>query len=413
MAKNIGVSPFFSRAYGGYTKKQIAFYEAAIPNPLGKRILDPMSGQAFALSSLAMKGADLTLIDVNPAPLLLAGLRDPEVIQDKCELLAWFRNVVEKVMKKRRKKPASLRVDDWLSHEIKLDINEFARQAEIGLFPQVLTDEFWNSKDHSTRFAVGMLVLAARRFVCYSSSDNLTWFKPGGMLRQVRLGPSLRRAADDWEEWANALELTHPGRIVIHSQSIESNGVPGRKKFDFIVTSPPYANRLDYTRLWAPETAVICQLCSLSVDRIRRTAVGTNCVHDTEHYESSVRKLPKSVRTALHEIADDPTKYSRSYYYPFFRNYAISLADSLRNAASYLRKNGQMIVFIRDTVRKNVLFPSGDLVKSVLTSKRVGLKLDDSVKTVIKQHIGNIRPVTTPSVYGMAQLEWWMRFRKA
>jgi hypothetical protein len=412
MPHDVTQSPFFSRAYGGYTTKQIAYYENLIPAPAGKRILDSMAGQAFALSQLAHQGADLTIVDVNPAPLLLAGLRDPEIIRDREKLLPLFNDVLQKLRRKRRPKLSSLRVDDWLSSNIKADIDDFARLFGIGLFPPMFSNEFWN-EDKSTRFAVSLLVLAARKFVCFQKSDNVTWLTPGGIAREHRIVEPLKAAMEEWMAWASETEIHPNGRMTIHSMSIEEHSVPARKTVDFVVTSPPYANRLDYTRLWAPETAVISYLCGHRVEDIRQASIGSNFVAGTSHYEEEVRALPRRVKQALNDIRDDTAKYSKSYYYPFFRNYAISLSHALRNSAASLKAGGQMIVFLRDTVRKDVLFPSGDLVKSVLTSKSIGLKHEESVRHVIKGHIGNVRRITTPGIYGLAQVEWWLRFRKA
>lgn len=416
MAKESDFSPFFSRAYGGYTLKQVAFYEEAIGDPKGKRILDPMAGQGFAISKLANRGATVCLGDINPAPLLLAALRDPRIVANRQELTGWLEAIIKKLMAKRRRKPKDVVVADWLSPSIKLDLDELSKIIGIGLFPKMFSSQFWLN-ENEIRFAVAIIVLAARKFVCYRKSDNLTWLKPGGIAREVRLGPAIREALTRWNSWADDLgaSICHRqgGELIVHSMNLENGEIPFKRKFDAIVTSPPYANRLDYTRLWAPETSVISHLCGASIDNIKSTLIGTTCVTGTDEYEKSFRSLPQIVKKSLQEIKLDPTKYSESYYYPFFRNYAVSLMRGMQHASEKLKKHGTMIVIIRDTVRKDVMFPSGELVKSVLTRKNIGLKHVNSEKVVIKGHIGNVRKTATSGVYGMAQLEWWMKFQKS
>jgi 2-polyprenyl-3-methyl-5-hydroxy-6-metoxy-1,4-benzoquinol methylase len=70
------VSPFFSRSYGGYSESQCAYIREQLGDVRGINILDPMSGQGFFLSQLAMDGANVCLSDLNSGPLLLAGLRE-------------------------------------------------------------------------------------------------------------------------------------------------------------------------------------------------------------------------------------------------------------------------------------------------------------------------------------------------
>ena len=171
-------SPFFSRAYGGYTRGQIDFYERLLGNSMGKRLLDPMAGQGYAISSLAFKGGSVCLGDVNPAPLLLASLRDPRVISQKAELVEWLSSCINKLMRKRRRKPKDVVVEDWLSEAIKIDLHDYGNLIGVGLFPKMFSTQFWDG-EIQLRFAVAILALAARDFVCFRKSDNVTWLKPG------------------------------------------------------------------------------------------------------------------------------------------------------------------------------------------------------------------------------------------
>lgn len=411
MSHSVPQSPFFSRAYGGYTSKQIAYYEMAIGKVVGKRILDPMAGQAFAIAQLSHQGAQVSLIDVNPAPLLLASLRDPEVIVNRAEFVTWLEHILSKLAKRRVPKSSDVMVSGWISPGIRRDIAVYARLAGIGLFPPLFSEEFWNHEKY-LRFAVAVLILAARRITCFQTSDNLTWLKPGGIAKEHRLCDPLREVLSQWNDWASAVTTVPGGSLSIQSLNLERDSLSKRRKFDFVVTSPPYANRLDYSRLWAPEVAVLSELSGRGIEDLRTLAIGTNFVACTNGYEACLSELPESILRALAEIRDDAAKYSASYYYPFFRNYAISLSRGLKNCASTLATRGEMLVFLRDTVRKDTLFPSGQLVISTLTAPSVGLNEKEAVKNVIKAHIGNVRRISSPGLYGLAQVEWWLRFEK-
>jgi hypothetical protein len=190
-------------------------------------------------------------------------------------------------------------------------------------------------------------------------------------------------------------------------------GIFGRSPMvDAIVTSPPYANRLDYTRMWAPETEVLAAMSGQDPGTIKEDQIGSTVVAGQDGVNGEETRLPKIVRIALDEIRKDPTEFSESYYYPFFRNYAVSLDRSLRTTASRLESGGTLIIFVRDTVRKDVLFPTGELVSEVLTGKSVGLRRVDQERRVIKSHIGFLRKASSRGFYGLAQQEWWIVFRK-
>lgn len=117
-AEGRSISPFFSRSYGGYTAAQETFFRQAL-GPLDQHsILDPMAGQGFALCRLSWQGIRVSLGDLNPATLLLAVLRDPQILGISHVLSDW---VVSKLLrlKKNRTRPELKYVQGWIPESIK------------------------------------------------------------------------------------------------------------------------------------------------------------------------------------------------------------------------------------------------------------------------------------------------------
>lgn len=411
-------SPFASRAYGGFTRSQEKFVRDLLGAPSGKTVLDPMAGQAYSLSRLASEGATVYLGDLNPAPLLLASLRDPHLLRVHFDCAAHLSSIIDALARRRRPRPKSKIVVGWIAPEISRDLIEYSQLTGLGLFAKPFSpgSEFLSANPEA-RFAAAIAVLAARELACFRTTDNVTWLKPGGLLREDRAVAPLRRALETWCTYARGLGdrlQTYSGRRgAIHTavMDVERNDFGGTPQCRWIVTSPPYANRLDYTRLWAPETEVLATMCEGSAERLQRCQIGTTVVEGRDHEPSLERELPAVVRNALTAIRSDRCEYSDVYYYPFFRNYAISLMRALRNIGPRLKAGGTAVVFVRDTVRKDVLFPTGELVTRVLTSKRVGLRLITSEHRVIRHHIGFLRKSSASGVFGLAQQEWWLAFQ--
>jgi hypothetical protein len=411
-------TPFLSRAYGGYTRAQDKFIQRLIGTPRNQTILDPMAGQGFALSKYAADGATVQLGDTNPAALLLATLRDPSLIERRLELIRSLKVNLAKLRKRRRRRNATSVTDSWIAPHLVGDLEEYARLADIGLFanPFDRGKEFW-LQEEETRFAAAIAVLAARDIASFRTSDNVAWLKPGGFVRERDILPALEKALTCWSDYASRLsksiEGKPKGRIISRLMNVVSNDFGElRSKATHIITSPPYANRLDYTRLWAPEIHVLAAMCGRSVDRLGDYQIGTTAVEGLEYIGAGERRLPRPVRSALNEIKEDPSDYSMTYYYPFFRNYAITLMDALINISKHLKTGGTFVVFVRDTVRKDVLFPTGELVTRVLTGSDCRLKVQCEERLIIKSHIGFLRKATSRGLYGLAQQEWWLAFRK-
>src|SRR5207302_5115884 len=114
-------------------------------------------------------------------------------------------------------------------------------------------------------------------------------------------------------------------------------------------------------------------------------------------------------RQALDDIKRDSAKASASYYHPFFANYALGLEQALRRIVQALRKKGKGIAFVRDTPRKDVLFPTGEAMIETLRSSGCAVRASSAV---VRHHIGMRRRKGHRSLQGLAQREWTISFER-
>jgi hypothetical protein len=408
-------SPFHSRTYGGLSSAQIGFLQNEVDFKKRQRILDPMAGQGSFLAELSHEGHDVTLEDINPGPLLLASLRDPELLCRAAELRA---AILRKLPKRRTANTAPDYCSTWLSPCVLRDLERYSLIFGIPAHRLALSDEssFWTAPP-LTRLAASLAVLAARRISCFRRSDNATWLKEGGLSQNQRLFDALKQALDEWCKYADSRLPILRARSKAGSLRLSWTDSTAANRFsqgpyNLVVTSPPYANRLDYTRLWAPELAVVGQLFSVDSSQVKERQIGTTVVRDRYPSEVAIRELPSVVQNVLSEIRSDvANKASERYYFPFFANYALHLQRAVLRTALRLRTQGTLVLFIRDTVRKDILFPAGSLVELVLCENGWFVPLAKHHQTV-RHHIGLIRRDAS-GLYGSAQREWWLSFRKA
>lgn len=407
-------SLFFARTYGGFTQGQEAFYRAHLGSPYRKQILDPMAGQGYTLSALARDGAEIWLGDINPAPLHLAMLRDPRIILQREQLVDWFRSWFSSFRPARRRARRTEYFDDWISPPIRESLDRFVQELGFkpGTSPFSYKGDFW-SAPLNVRFAACLPILAARSLSCFRGSDNLTWLKKGGLIRETNLYDPIVRAVDLWSRHAAEVASTYssqPGTISARRMDAEHGRFGKSKAADAIITSPPYANRLDYTRMWAPELEVLSAMWNANSTEIKDAQIGSTVVEGKAYSSEEETILPNKILKVLTEIRRDDGKASEAYYYPFFRNYAISIARSLPHIVSRLRPEGLLIVFVRDTVRKDIMFPTADMITSIV--KKLGLRQVQREKRILRHHVGFLRKSSVSGMYGLAQLEWWLAFRK-
>lgn len=409
-------SPFFARNYGGFTKEQEAFYLDHIEEPRKKVILDPMGGQGYLLSALASRGAEIWLGDINPAPLHLAMLRDPRMVLRNAELAASFKKWFARFGRSKKVAVRTEYFDDWIVPSIREGLDRFVSELELksNVTPFSYDKSFW-SAPLNIRFAACLPILAARSLSCFRASDNITWLKKGGLVREANVYDPIMRALDFWCRYAKEAVSTYAkqkGTITIRRMNAERGFFGDCKMADLIITSPPYANRLDYTRMWAPELEVLSAMWGDSSTEIKAMQIGSTVIEGKTVVSEDEAILPRPIRKVLEDIrADSNWRASASYYYPFFRNYAISLAKGLPHIASRLRPGGTLVIFVRDTVRKDIMFPTAELISSILV-KRLHMREVSREKRILRSHVGFLRKSSAGGMYGLAQLEWWLAFRK-
>jgi hypothetical protein len=269
--------------------------------------------------------------------------------------------------------------------------------------------------DAEGSLAIGLPLLASRELVAHRSSDNVTWIKQGGLQRVSHVFEPLSTALDNWYVYAKKVsslvslggELCVEWLDLTRSVSTESNLA------DVIVTSPPYANRLDYSRLWAPEIEVLCALLGIDSPNLTAQQVGSTVIKGVSEFAEEEVLLPEPVRIVLDTIRQDKiSKASDSYYYPFFRNYAVSLRRAVKNIVNALKPGGQLTMFVRDTARKDIVFPTAGLIEATLQECEGMERLLPTEAHVVRKHIGLRRRREGTGLRGLAQQEWWLVYKK-
>jgi hypothetical protein len=379
-----------------------------------------MAGNGYALSQLAFEGADVWLGDLNPAMVSLALLRDPRILRQHSSLAASALDFLRPFKPKRAQQKRFDHVEDWVAPSITEQLDAYLRLLGIGRLnsPFSQSGAFW-AAPAKVRFIASLPVLAARELTCYRMSDNYAWLKKGGVCREANLYYPVVRALERWSEFAEALSSSRGdvrkewGEISARLMNVESGYFGDSPMADVIITSPPYANRLDYTSMWAPELEILSTMWGGDSKLIKAAQIGSTVIKGKTVLEEEETDLPSSILETLTAIRDDKNAWaSDRYYYPFFRNYALSLRRSLIQIGARLKPGGILVVFVRDTVRKDVMFATSELIRDVFT-RYCDMCEVDRVRSMHRSHLGLRRRGSIAGLYGLAQREWWLTFRKA
>src|SRR5439155_26131331 len=143
------------------------------------------------------------------------------------------------------------------------------------------------------------------------------------LLREPDIHQALVRAVEGWALFAETYSRNSgglqmcDGELYVRRMDVERGclgSVPGASA---VVTSTPYANRLDYTRMWAPELEVLSAMWSADSTEIKAMQIGSTVVEGKAVTSEAEAILPTPIRRVLHQIrADTDWGASESYYYP-------------------------------------------------------------------------------------------------
>ena len=204
-------------------------------------------------------------------------------------------------------------------------------------------------------------------------ASNPMWLKDPPTYRH-RLGTSwgklealFRQEFSFLQERLTLDSATHEAAMAkLHAGSATSLPFPD-DHFGGVLTSPPYATRIDYVMGTLPELAV------LGADReflaaLRQAITGTPVVAgrpDGQRGSDILSEYGRSVREAVEQ---HPSKGSKHYYVPWIHNYMLGVQQGLSETVRTVRPGGRICVVVQDSRYKALHVDTQRIVIETLAS---------------------------------------------
>jgi hypothetical protein len=216
-----------------------------------------------------------------------------------------------------------------------------------------LTRAWKRSEEQEEAIAVltkAILLLSIRDFSSFIRTKNPTWLKLGGLRPKISVEQAFRSAIDRLSAFYQHVysqdAVIKGGRIILTDYDA-STFAPNRQ-VDVIVTSPPFCNRLDWDRLYAPEHFF---LDAVGVWHTRTEFLGTTAVRGYTQFDSELKfvtERSKYLRGFLKEVEvrQTPKERASDYYVKYFTRYFTGLFRVFDMAARRLRKGSEGIYFV-------------------------------------------------------------------
>ena len=316
-------------------------------------VLDPMAGYGTLLHLCSRSKIPSVAVEINAVLYLWLLIRNPK-------LTKYFLKAIKDLVSNKAQWPTTCTKAE--------ESDSFFLPEALGILKELYnqclyyTKSFYNNDDVSAESVAAALIVpfCGRLSCCTESSNNPTWVKRGGIVIYV--------------EWEKDFE-NYLGAIKIYLNKIAENASPEVKheiifgdcrKIDFsklnfnsFITSPPYPNRLDYEKMFWPESVFCKELNIPSLIPFESTAfIGSTVVRSTSPQLPPLESVHEFMTkiTAL-DLTKESQKDIYSYYYPYFANYFYNLYEAYNNILHCLRHKITGYIIIQNNYFHNVAVP--------------------------------------------------------
>lgn len=163
-----------------------------------------------------------------------------------------------------------------------------------------------------------------------------------------------------------AAALTPRNNETLEASSVEllvadtAAGINTQRPVDFVLTSPPYCTRIDYTAVTRLQLAVIEPLLTIEKAELSRNMLGSVRVPTQELQQEE--EWGPTCNAFLDAVKNHTSKASSGYYYKTHLDYFEKMHRSLRSISSVMRSKGAAVLVVQDSFYKDVHNPLPTIV---------------------------------------------------
>jgi hypothetical protein len=236
-----------------------------------------------------------------------------------------------------------------------------------------------------------ILLLAIRNFSSFAKTMNPTWLKPGGLRPKISAEKAFRFAIERIDAFYQHAYTKHSeikgGRIVLTDHDA-SRRAPGCK-VDAVMTSPPFCNRVDWDRIYAPEHFF---LEAVGVWNTKTQFLGTTAVRLYPDFDLEVKFVTERSEYLTQFLREVKKRQIRSerrsdYYVKYFTRYFAGLFRVFDMSASVLAKDNTGIYFVvQDNTHRGLPIQIGQALAESLSKQ--GFHVDRLEPSWDRHHLG-------------------------
>lgn len=360
-APEVGWHSFFPY-YAGFPESFARTLIASADLPNSAVVFDPWNGSGSTTYAAARLGLSSQGFDLNPVMVLVARARLLAPSEADC-----IDPLAAEVAKSARAARA-LEVDPlllWFTYDTAAQVRGIERSICRHLVGRLTLASDGTHLERISALAAAFYVAlfaVCRKMTEQFRSSNPTW------LRVPRQGEEKVSATREWILSRFKADLSGMAialqRMGVTEQSIYARARANirladttcveiqSESADFVLSSPPYCTRIDYTAATRIELAILSPSLNASSKDLARKMLGSTCVPTHDITISS--SWGPTCNVFLETLSSHKSKASRGYYYKIHLDYFDKLKRSLENIHRASKPHGIVVLVVQDSHYKDI-----------------------------------------------------------
>jgi hypothetical protein len=341
-------------------------------------VLDPMSGYGRTTDFCAAIGMSSVTVETNPPQYLWQLLRMPQTAAAFTEFAMQVKGCRKKWPRTRATAVASDEYFPTLCLDLIVRLYECLSLPSAGL---------------SDLHRLALIVPFVGRLSCCSPGDNSTHVKRGGICVLKDWQIDFAQYISSVIAMTNEISQRQQGDSHELIFGDARNAAFGRKRFPFMVSSPPYPNFRDFASMFEPENEFLSRFAErtkLTVPQPNPDIIGSNFV------SGKARLMPEStiairfINAMCGSAGSRRVRYDdETYYVPYFTRYFMLLEEAYKNVSRYVAKVFRGYIVVVNNTHRGRIIPVAEFVREVWES--LGFQTSLS-RTIEQSHVGSKNP---------------------
>jgi DNA modification methylase len=234
------------------------------------------------------------------------------------------------------------------------------------------------------------MLISTRTAAKIAYGSNPVWMRSaskGEILRRPSLSKLAANKATQMLQDLRAFKkdvLSSANRILLGDA--RSIAMPD-KSIDFIVTSPPYLNRLDYVVSQRPELLILSIFCEIDLCELRKSMIGTTKIVEKGDPEQTWGKTCLSV---LEKIRTHRSKASDTYYIWNYYKYFKDMYQCLKEMRRVAKPEARGVLVIQNSYYKDLSIPVSRIF--IEMGESLDIQMTEIKAQSVKVHMGLLSP---------------------